>query len=62
MRVGIIGDTHEPFCLDGYREFCIETFKAWKIDTVIHIGDLVDHHALSFHDSEPTLKSATGEL
>ena len=62
MRVGIIGDSHIPYCLDGYMEFCAATFKAWKIDTVIHIGDLVDHHALSFHDSEPTLKGATGEM
>lgn len=62
MRVGIIGDTHEPFCLEGYREFCVDTFEQWGCDTFIHIGDLVDHHALSFHDSEPMLKDANGEL
>ena len=62
MRVGIIGDTHIPFCLDGYLEFCQEQFKAWKVNRVIHIGDLVDHHALSFHDSEPSLKGVDGEL
>lgn len=61
-RVGIIGDIHEPYCLEGYREFCIETFEAWGCDTFVQIGDLVDHHALSFHDSEPLLKGATGEL
>ncbi len=62
MRVGIIGDTHLPFELDGYLEFCKETFDAWDVEQVVHIGDLVDHHALSFHDSEPTLKGANGEL
>lgn len=61
-RVGIIGDTHEPYCLDGYMEFCQETFEAWECDTFIHIGDLIDHHALSFHDSEPLLKGVQGEL
>ena len=61
-RVGIIGDTHIPYELDGYLEFCKETFDDWEVDTVVHIGDLVDHHALSFHDSEPTLKGANGEL
>lgn len=61
-RVGVIGDTHIPFCLDGYMEFCLETFDQWNCDTFIHIGDLVDHHALSFHDSEPLLKGADGEL
>jgi len=62
MRVGIIGDTHIPFCLDGYMEFCQRTFEDWGVDRVVHIGDLVDHHSLSFHDSEPLLKGAYGEL
>ena len=29
-RVGIIGDTHLPYELDGYLEFCQEQFDAWK--------------------------------
>lgn len=61
-RVGIIGDTHIPYELDGYMEFCKDTFELWDVDTVVHIGDLVDHHALSFHESEPTLKHANGEM
>ena len=61
-RVGIIGDTHLPYELDGYLDFCKHIFKSWKVDTVVHIGDLVDHHALSFHESEPSLKGANGEL
>jgi len=61
MRVGIIGDTHIPYCLEGYREFCKETFDQWDVERVIHIGDLIDHHALSFHDSEPSLQGAYGE-
>ena len=62
MRVGIIGDTHEPYCLDGYLEFCRDTFEEWECERIVHIGDLIDHHALSFHDSEPLLKGAYGEL
>mgnify|MGYP006094036313 CR=1 FL=1 len=61
-RVGVVGDCHIPYCLDGYMEFCQETFESWNCDTFVHIGDLVDHHALSFHDSEPMLKAANGEL
>lgn len=60
-RVGIIGDTHIPYELEGYMGFCKDVFKEYRVDTVVHIGDLIDHHALSFHDSEPELKSATGE-
>ena len=62
MRVGIIGDTHIPYELEGYLEFCQQMFKSWRVNQVIHIGDLVDNHALSFHSSEPTLKGANGEL
>jgi hypothetical protein len=43
-------------------EFCLDIFDQWNCDTFIHIGDLIDHHALSFHDSEPCLKGANGEM
>jgi predicted phosphodiesterase len=60
--VGIIGDTHIPYELEGYLEFCQATFNDWDVTRVVHIGDLVDHHALSFHENEPSLKSAAGEI
>lgn len=60
-RVLIIGDTHLPYELDGYLEFCQAEADSWECDTVVHIGDLIDHHALSFHDSEPSLQGAHGE-
>ena len=61
MRVGIIGDTHLPYELDGYLEFCQEQFDLWNVDTVVHIGDFIDNHSLSFHDSEPLLHNVHGE-
>tara|TARA_B110000908_G_C10197323_1_gene423604 strand:- start:479 stop:1198 length:720 start_codon:yes stop_codon:yes gene_type:complete len=61
-RVGVIGDTHLPYEKEGYLEFCQEQFESWDCDTIIHIGDLIDHHALSFHDSEPSLQGAYGEV
>jgi predicted phosphodiesterase len=60
-RVGIIGDTHLPYELDGYLDFCQETFDKWGVNRVIHVGDFVDNHSLSFHDSEPMLHNVTGE-
>ena len=60
-RVGIIGDTHLPYELDGYLGFCEETFNRYGVDTVIHIGDMFDNHSLSFHDSEPMLHNVIGE-
>lgn len=59
--VGIIGDTHIPYELEGYLGFCKKTFKRYGVTRVVHIGDLIDHHAMSFHDSEPRLIDAHKE-
>jgi len=61
-RVLIIGDTHIPYELASYRAFCKKMANKYKVNRVVHIGDLVDHHSLSFHDSEPCLQGADGEL
>ena len=36
--------------------------KQFKPDTIINIGDELDMHALSFHDTNPDLHSAGHEL
>jgi len=61
-RVLVIGDTHEPFTLDGYMEFVNEQYKKYKCTHIIHIGDLVDNHAVSYHESDPEGMSAGDEL
>lgn len=58
----VIGDLHEPFTLEGYREFCIETYKKYKCTHVIFIGDIVDNHAISYHESDADGMSAGDEL
>jgi len=58
----VIGDTHLPYEKEGYLEFCIEQYKKWNCDTVIHIGDLIDSHATSHHPSVPEAYSAGDEL
>ena len=59
--IGVIGDTHLPYEHPDYLAFCAETFKREGVNKVIHIGDLFDNHAMSFHDSEPSLKGIAGE-
>jgi len=49
----VIGDTHIPFEKRKYLEFCKDTQKKYKCKQVIHIGDLIDNHAISFHDTDP---------
>lgn len=60
--VGIIGDTHEPYCKAGYLEFCVETFKTFGVDEVIHIGDEVDNAALSYHEKQTAMPNVDTEM
>lgn len=52
-NVLIIGDTHIPFEKKGYLDFCRDVGKRCKCDTFVHIGDLVDNHAISYHEHDP---------
>jgi len=52
-RILVIGDLHEPFCLDGYLEFCKEQYSRWNCNQVIFIGDVIDNHYSSYHESDP---------
>ena len=45
-RVLVIGDLHEPFCLDGYLEHCQETYAKYNCNRVVFIGDVIDNHIL----------------
>lgn len=61
-NVLVIGDIHEPFCLEGYFEFCQEAYYKYSCDQVVFIGDVIDNHYSSFHDSDPDGMSAGQEL
>ena len=50
-RILVIGDLHEPFCLDGYLKFCKETYAKYNCNKVIFIGDIIDNHYSSYHES-----------
>jgi len=60
-NVIVIGDTHEPFCKEGYLEHCLKVQKDYDCGTVVHIGDLVDNHAVSYHESDSDGRSAGDE-
>ena len=61
MVVGIIGDTHFPFVHKDYLAFIKKTFKKYKVNCVVHIGDVVDNHAISYHESDPDGRSSGDE-
>lgn len=61
-RILIIGDLHCPFELQGYFEYCLETYDRHACNQVIFIGDLIDSHATSRHETDPDGLSAKTEL
>ena len=61
-RVLIIGDLHEPFCLDGYLEHCKKTYENYNCNRVVFIGDIIDNHYSSYHESDPDGYGAGEEL
>ena len=58
----VIGDLHEPFCLDGYLEWCKEQYETFSCNQVIFIGDCVDSHGFSYHEPDPDGMSSGDEL
>lgn len=61
-KVLVIGDIHEPFCLDGYLQHCKNVYKEYKCNKVVFIGDIIDSHYSSFHSTDPDGMSAKDEL
>ena len=58
----VIGDLHEPFCLDGYLDWCLEQYEAFNCNQVIFIGDIIDAHGFSYHEPDPDGMSSGLEL
>tara|TARA_R100000654_G_scaffold71076_1_gene101736 strand:- start:474 stop:1184 length:711 start_codon:yes stop_codon:yes gene_type:complete len=52
-RLLVVGDLHEPFCLDGYLDFCVDTYQKFNCNAVHFCGDLVDNHYASYHETSP---------
>ena len=61
-NVLVIGDPHEPFTKEGYLEFCRKIQEEYDCGTVVHIGDAVDNHAVSYHEKDPEGMSAGDEF
>ena len=58
----VIPDTHAPYEHPDTLEFLAAVAAKYRPDTVVHLGDEADKHALSFHNSDPNLDSAGVEL
>jgi hypothetical protein len=61
-RILFISDTHIPYHNPDLIPFLKGLKQKYNPTRIIHLGDEVDHHATSFHDSDPDLDSAGSEL
>lgn len=61
-NVLVIGDIHEPFCKEGYLEFCKEQYDRFNCNKVVFIGDIIDLAFSSFHPTNPDGYGAGEEL
>lgn len=52
-KVLVIGDVHEPVTHPGYLEFCNYLQAKYDTNHTVFIGDIVDHHGISFHAKNP---------
>lgn len=58
----IIGDLHAPFNLKSYLSFCRKQQELFNCGRVVFIGDLLDNHFSSYHETDPDGMSAGDEL
>lgn len=61
-RVLVIGDLHEPFCLDGYLKFAKEAYERFNCNKVVFIGDVIDSHYSSYHETDADGMGGMDEL
>jgi len=61
-RVLVVGDLHLPFTHENYLGFCKRIYKQYKCNKVVFIGDIIDNHYTSYHETDPDGMSAGGEL
>lgn len=58
----VMPDLHAPYHHRHALAFMTAVRDKYKPDLVINLGDELDKHAMSFHDSDPDLMSAGDEL
>ena len=51
-RVLVIGDLHAPFDLEGYFDHCVEIYERYNCNRVVFIGDVIDNHYSSYHETD----------
>lgn len=58
----LFGDVHLPYHHEDAIDFLEAVKKKYKPTRVICMGDLIDNHAISYHETNPDLHSPLDEL
>ena len=61
-RILVIGDLHEPLTLKEYLDFCMYIYAVYRCNKVVFIGDVIDNHYSSYHESDPDGLGGSDEL
>lgn len=61
-RILVIGDLHCPFELEEYFEFCTDTYRKYNCNKVVFIGDIIDNHYSSYHETDADGMGGADEL
>ena len=57
-----IGDIHAPFEHKDYLKFCKKIYNKYKCNKVVFLGDIIDNHVTSFHETDNDGHSGALEL
>lgn len=60
-RVLVIGDLHAPAVHPDYFDFVKSIKRKHRTDKTVFIGDVIDHHVISFHKANPESPDALRE-
>jgi len=61
-NVLIIGDLHCPFDLDEYLDWVYEQYETYNCNQTIFIGDIIDNHYSSYHETSADGLGGADEL
>lgn len=61
-NVLVVSDLHSPFIHKNALKFCKQQYKFFNCNAVVFIGDIVDNHAISYHETDPDGLGAADEL
>jgi len=61
-RILVISDTHFPYCHKDTFKFLSAIAYEYDINTVCHVGDVVDNHYPSYHEKEAGCYGGSEEI